>query len=123
MGDGTKLEKILLNVIRNGIKYTKPDGRVKIWIKGEKKEACIFIEDDDIDIPAEDLPCIFERFYRVDKTRSRKEGGSDLGLSTAKWIAEAHYNSINVKSAEGKGTKFIIRLPYNFKERTNKYPV
>lgn len=117
MGDEAKLEKLLLNIIRNGIKYTEPGGWVKVWVEKSDEEARINVEDNGIGIPEDDLPYIFERFYRVDKARSRKEGGSGLGLSIAKWIAEAHSGSIKVKSVLGKGSKFTIHLPYDYKKQ------
>jgi signal transduction histidine kinase len=112
MGDESKLEKMLLNIVRNGIKYTNPKGRVRIWTEECAHEACLVVEDNGIGIPAADLPHIFQRFYRVDKSRSRQEGGTGLGLAIARWIAVSHGGSIEVESAEGKGSKFTIRLPY-----------
>jgi signal transduction histidine kinase len=112
-GDEAKLEKLLLNIVRNAIKYTNEKGRVKIWAERLAREATIAIEDNGVGIPEKDLPYIFERFYRVDKSRSREEGGTGIGLSIAKWIAEAHNGSITVESTVGKGTKFTVHLPYN----------
>ena len=110
-GDEAKLEKLLLNIIRNAIKYTEKNGKIKIWIESNNKFVKINIRDNGIGIPKEDLPYIFERFYRVDKARSRQEGGTGLGLSICLWIAEAHGGYISVESEEGKGSIFTIHLP------------
>lgn len=115
LGDEAKLEKLLLNIIRNAIKYTEEKGKIKIWIEDNNKFVKINIQDNGIGIPKEDLPYIFERFYRVDKARSRKEGGTGLGLSICRWIAEAHGGYISVESEQGKGSIFTIHLPRNKK--------
>lgn len=115
-GDEAKLEKLLLNIIRNAIKYTEPKGRIKIWSENDKQQARIFVADNGIGIPEKDLPYIFERFYRVSRSRSRDQGGTGLGLSIAKWIIEAHGGRIDVESVFGKGSKFIINLPLDFRE-------
>ena len=111
MGDESKIEKALLNLVRNAIKYTDNDGKINIWIKKEKDEIKISVKDTGIGIPAKDLPYIFERFYRVDKARSRNEGGTGLGLSIAKSMVEVHGGRISVVSELGKGTTFTIHLP------------
>jgi signal transduction histidine kinase len=113
LGDEAKLEKMLLNIVRNALKYTDPKGAVQVWTEADKKEVRIMVEDNGIGIPEEDLPFIFERFYRVDKARARAEGGTGLGLSICKWIAEGHGGSITVSSIVNKGTVFTIHLPIN----------
>ena len=113
VGDEQKLEKLLLNIIRNAIKYTDVGGWINVHLEEKDKVAKIIVEDNGIGIPKSDLPYIFERFYRVDKARSRQEGGTGLGLSICKWIAEAHGGSIKVESTEGKGSKFTLELPVN----------
>lgn len=115
-GDEAKLEKLLLNIVRNSIKYTESNGWVRLGFKKGKIGIMISVEDNGIGIPAQDLPYIFERFYRVDKARSRQEGGTGLGLSICKWIVEAHCGKISVDSDENKGTIFSILLPYDFKK-------
>jgi len=110
-GDEAKLDKLFINIIRNAIKYTDDRGKIVILAKKEKGNIFVSIKDNGIGIPEEDLPYIFERFYRVDKARSRKEGGTGLGLSICKWIVEAHKGSIEVVSKEGEGSNFIIRFP------------
>ena len=110
-GDEAKLEKLLLNIIRNAIKYTEKNGKIKIWTENNNNFVKINIQDNGIGIPKEDLPYIFKRFYRVDKARSRKEGGTGLGLSICRWIAEAHGGHISVISKETKGSTFTVCLP------------
>jgi heavy metal sensor kinase len=106
-----KLIKELLRILLdNAAKYTSKNGNVEIEIKNGDK-AYIKVKDDGIGIPEEDLPHIFERFYRVDKARSKDTGGTGLGLSIAKWIVEEHGGSIKVRSEVGKGTEFIVMLP------------
>jgi PAS domain S-box-containing protein len=113
IGDENKLEKLLLNIVRNAIKYTENDGYVELRIKKEADAVKMIVKDTGIGIPEMDLPYIFERFYRVDKARSRNEGGTGLGLSICKWIAEAHGGSITVESRLGSGTVFSVSLPYD----------
>jgi PAS domain S-box-containing protein len=115
-GDEAKLEKLLLNIVRNSIKYTEPNGWIKLGLKKGKTGIMIGVEDNGIGIPKQDIPYIFERFYRVDKARSRQEGGTGLGLSICKWIVEAHCGTIKVESEEETGTNFSILLPYDFKK-------
>ncbi len=117
MGDEAELEKLLLNIIRNAIKYNKEGGWVKIWLEKDKSEARIYIEDNGIGVPEKDLPYIFERFYCVDKARTGSEGGVGLGLAIAKWIVEAHKGKISVESILEQGSKFAIHLPYDYKKQ------
>ncbi len=111
IGDEAKLDKVFINLIRNAIKYTDANGWIKIYLNKEKNSIFVKIEDSGIGIPKKDLPNIFERFYRVDKARSRVEGGTGLGLSICKWIVEAHNGTIEVKSEEGRGSEFMVKLP------------
>ncbi len=115
-GDRDKLEQVLYNVISNAIKYTPNGG--KITIKAGRLYSDFFVEvkDNGIGIPEKDLERIFERFYRVDKARSRELGGTGLGLSISKSIIDAHGGSIKVSSEAGKGTKVIIWLPVTKKQ-------
>ncbi len=107
------IRQILLNIISNAIKYTGENGKVSIkqYIKSEK----VFIEvkDNGIGIPEEDIERIFERFYRVDKARSRSVGGTGLGLAITKHMVKALNGNIRVESELGVGSKFIIELPFN----------
>lgn len=109
-GDEERLQQVLVNLIDNAIKYTLKNGVVRITLEVRDKEVIVNIEDNGIGIPRKDLPRIFERFYRVDKARSRDIGGSGLGLSIVKHILEAHSSQIKVESEEHKGTKFEFSL-------------
>jgi heavy metal sensor kinase len=109
--DPLRLKSMMLNLIENGIKYSVPGGRIDITLEKEDSFAIITVSDQGIGIPQEALPHIYDRFFRVDKARSRKEGGSGLGLSICKWIAEAHNGSISARSELGRGSDFIVRIP------------
>ena len=111
LGDEDRLKQLLLNLVDNGIKYTQPGGMVRLTLSKDKGWAQLVVSDTGIGIPAEDLPHIFDRFYRVDKARSRAQGGSGLGLAIAKWIVQAHGGAIKVDSTVGVGTTFSITLP------------
>jgi len=110
-GDEVRLRQMVWNVLQNGIKYTQTGGELKVSLRNDREFALITIQDTGIGIPEEDLAFIFNRFYRVDKARSRDEGGSGLGLSICRQIAEAHKGNIEVESKLGVGTRFKIRLP------------
>ncbi len=110
-GDKIRLYQLLMNIVDNALKYTPENGKVEVSLQVSGRWAQIQIRDDGPGIPGEDLPHIFERFYRVQKDRARKTGGSGLGLSICKLIAESHDGSIEVESVVGKGTTFFIRLP------------
>ena len=110
-GDEVRLRQMVWNVLQNGIKYTQQGGELKISLQNEVDFALLTIQDTGIGIPEEDLPLIFNRFYRVDKARTRDEGGSGLVLSICRQIAEAHKGKIEVESKLGVGTRFKICLP------------
>jgi signal transduction histidine kinase len=110
-GDGNKLRQMIWNLIYNAIKYTQPGGEIEISLEENQEFANITVQDDGIGIPEEDLPLIFNRFYRVDKARSRKEGGSGLGLSICMYIVKLHKGELKVESEFGKGSKFMVSLP------------
>ena len=109
-GDPFKLEQMFLNIIDNAVKYTKK-GKITVLLKKEDKNLSVEIEDTGIGIPEEHMSRIFERFYVVDKSRSRSLGGTGLGLSIVKHIALLHNGKVNVESTPGKGTKFTVLLP------------
>ncbi len=112
IGDMDKLQQLFINLFTNSMKYTQPEGTIKISAnKLDTDEIEITIEDNGIGIPKSDLPRIFDRFYRVDKARSREMGGTGLGLAIAKQIVEGHKGSINISSEEGMGTKVTVKLP------------
>ena len=102
---------MVLNILTNSIKYTKDGGKIKIYVGFVYNDAYIKIIDNGIGIPEEDLNRIFERFYRVDKARSREFGGTGLGLSIAKEILDKNGGSIDIKSEVGKGTEVVIKVP------------
>ena len=109
-GDPFKLEQMLINLIDNAIKYTEK-GKVVLALKGKDETVEIIVEDTGVGIPQEHLARIFERFYVVDKSRSKKLGGTGLGLSIVKHIVLSHKGSIAVESSLAKGTRFTISLP------------
>jgi two-component system, OmpR family, sensor kinase len=115
-GDSDRLKQLMLNLVENGMKYTPKGGKVMISLSQTNGWAQIGVEDTGMGIPAEDLPFIFDRFYRVDKARNRAQGGSGLGLSIAKWVAQAHGGDIHVESEVNKGTRFTVVLPVWEKE-------
>ncbi len=110
-GDGRMIEDLIYNLVDNGIKYTENGGRVTLSVFPESDGAIIQVSDTGIGIPDEDQSRIFERFYQVDKSRSKKVGGSGLGLSIVKHIVQSHGGSIDLKSSLGKGTTIKVRLP------------
>ncbi len=115
-GDADRLQQLILNLIDNSVKYTPAGGEVVIGLEQNSRWARISVSDTGIGIAPEHLPHIFERFYRVDQARTRIQGGSGLGLSIARWIAEAHGGRIDVTSQVENGTTFTIDLPIHQKE-------
>ncbi len=111
IGDRDKFKQMLLNLVYNAVKYTEPNGAVLVSSIKEKHNLIIKVKDTGIGISKEDLPRIFERFYRVDKARNRNSGGTGLGLAIVKHIAISFNGTIDVKSTLGKGTTFIITIP------------
>jgi len=109
--DKDDIERVVLNIMTNSIKYTKEGGEIKIYVGFVYNDAYIKIFDNGIGIPEEDLSRIFERFYRVDKARSREMGGTGLGLSIAKDLLDRNGGSIDIKSEVGKGTEVVIKVP------------
>ncbi|MCM3441522.1 ATP-binding protein (plasmid) [Metabacillus halosaccharovorans] len=108
--DPIRFEQILLNLLNNALKYSEPHTTTSISVKREKGKVRIEIKDEGSGIPKEDVPFIFERFYRVEKSRSRDSGGTGLGLSIVKELIESHEGNIEVKSEPGKGSTFIISI-------------
>ncbi|HIU34438.1 MAG TPA: HAMP domain-containing protein [Candidatus Pullichristensenella excrementigallinarum] len=115
IGDSVKLAQVIYNVIDNAIKYTPRGGEVWVEVFRSGKKAVARIRDTGIGIPEEDVPHIFDRFYRVDKARSRETGGTGLGLSIVKQIVLLHEGDIRCESKENEGSTFIIELPINAK--------
>ena len=110
-GDKDKIEQVILNILSNAIKYTPDNGHIEIVTGYSGGKISIVVSDNGIGIPEADMPRIFERFYRVDKSRARELGGTGLGLSIAKQIIEAHGGTIGINSEHGKGTTVAITLP------------
>lgn len=111
IADKYGIERVILNILSNAIKYTSNHGVIKVYVGFVYNDAYIKVIDNGIGIPEEDLDRIFDRFYRVDKARSREFGGTGLGLSIAKEILDQNKGSINIKSEIGKGTEVVIRIP------------
>lgn len=109
--DKFQIERAIKNIVSNAIKYTQTGGSVKIFAGCFYNEAYVKVEDNGIGIPEGDIEHIFERFYRVDKARSREQGGTGLGLSISKEIIEKHGGSITAESKKGEYTRFTLRLP------------
>lgn len=118
-GDQERLKQLLYILLDNAIKYTPAGGKVTLVISSgrveQKEMCCIRVQDTGIGIPVEQQERIFERFFRVDKNRSRKMGGTGLGLAIAKWIVEAHRGNISVESAPGSGSTFTVWIPVKAK--------
>jgi heavy metal sensor kinase len=110
-GDPVRLTELFLNLLENAAKYTPPEGTVQVRVEEIPGAARVIVEDTGMGIPAEYLPHIFERFYRVDRARAREEGGTGLGLAISRWIAEAHGGGIEAASEPGRGTTMTVILP------------
>ncbi|NPV26300.1 MAG: phosphate regulon sensor histidine kinase PhoR [Firmicutes bacterium] len=110
LGDPDRIEQVMINLIDNAIKYTPPGGRVEVRVSERENDVLVEVVDTGIGIPEQDLSRIFERFYRVDKARSRKLGGTGLGLAIVKHILEAHNTQIQVESTLGQGSRFYFTL-------------
>lgn len=111
LGNGDALQRMLSNLIENAIRYTAPGGKVMVSCSVHGQHVNIIVEDNGIGIPKDSLSHIFDRFYRVDKARTREQGGTGLGLSIVRAIVEAHSGTIGVSSTVGVGSKFKIQLP------------
>jgi two-component system sensor histidine kinase BaeS len=110
-GDPVFLSRLLTNLLTNAIRHTPDAGRIQILLTADRREAVLSVVDTGCGIPEDDLPKIFDRFFRVDKARSRSSGGSGLGLAICQSIVEAHSGSMGVSSRLEKGTTFTVRLP------------
>jgi two-component system, OmpR family, phosphate regulon sensor histidine kinase PhoR len=111
MADEEGLHTILSNLIDNAVKYTQESGAIAVRWRAENGAAIIEVEDNGPGIPIEHQPRIFERFYRVDRARSRDVGGTGLGLSIVKHLVQVFGGGIEIRSQAGQGTTFSVRLP------------
>jgi signal transduction histidine kinase len=105
------MAQVLNNLMSNALRYTPQGGRIGLSAQAKRDTVCLHVQDSGVGIPPEDLPHIFERFYRADPARRQHERESGLGLAIARSLVEAHGGSISVQSALGQGTTFIIALP------------
>jgi signal transduction histidine kinase len=110
-GSGRDLALLVRNLVDNAIRYTRADGRVDVSLAAGDAEVVLDVRDTGLGIPQRDLPRIFERFYRIDRARSRETGGTGLGLSIVRHVVENHGGRISVESELGVGTRFEVRLP------------
>lgn len=124
VGDRERIEQVVVNILSNAVKYTPSGGHIRLsaFVPAENRVR-ITVEDDGVGIPAADVPRLFERFYRVDKARSRAAGGTGLGLAIAKEIVEQHEGKIALASEYGKGTTVTITLPTNLTPNSEEGPV
>ena len=113
-GNRSYITELLINLTDNAVKYNNDGGNVWVKVYDRENEVVISVKDNGIGIGAADQSRIFERFYRVDKSRSKETGGTGLGLSIVKHIVSYHHGSINIKSELNKGTEIIVALPKKF---------
>lgn len=111
VGDRARIEQVLMNLVSNAIKYTRNDGNIRLIASCRDNSLKIVVKDNGVGIPEEDIPKIFDRFYRVDKARSRESGGTGLGLSIVHEIVTRHKGKISLTSKLGKGSEFTVLLP------------
>ena len=110
-GDRARLKQVVVNLLDNAIKYTPDNGAVGLTVKAQGTKAVLEVEDNGMGIPPEELPQVFDRFFRVDKARSRDQGGAGLGLSIVKSICAAHQGRVEASSTLGRGSRFRVELP------------
>jgi heavy metal sensor kinase len=110
-GDRARMKQVVVNLLDNAIKYTPDGGAVTVSVSPQAQKAVLEISDNGVGIPPQALPHVFERFYRVDKARSRERGGAGLGLSIVRSICTAHQGRVEASSTQGEGTRFRVELP------------
>jgi heavy metal sensor kinase len=111
LADRVQIERLITNLLSNAIKYTPIGGQIRLSVRPQEGRVLLIVSDNGQGIPAEHLPHIFDRFYRVPGSASSPEKGLGLGLSFVNWIVKAHHGSIHVESEPGKGTRFVVSLP------------
>lgn len=111
LGDEDQLRQVAIILIENAIRYTNPGGWIRVEVARNQGRVCFSVADSGIGIPDDEIGNIFDRFYRVDKARSRATGGTGLGLSIAKQLVNNHHGSITVESRLGEGSTFTVCLP------------
>jgi signal transduction histidine kinase len=109
--DGTRLQEVLYNLLENAVKYSRENGEIRLQAAQRNSEIVLSVSDDGIGISKDDLPRIFERFYRADKARTRELGGTGLGLAIVKHIAQLHGGRVEAESEPGRGTTIRVLLP------------
>jgi len=109
--DKTRISQVITNLVSNAVKYTDNNGEITVFVEEHGENLQITVEDTGIGIPEKDLPRVFERFYRTDRSRTRKTGGVGIGLSITKAIVQAHNGNIYCESTPGEGSRFIVNLP------------
>jgi len=110
-GDRARLKQVVVNLLDNAIKYTPQGGTVTLTVGARDSKAVLEVADNGVGIPADALPRVFERFFRVDKARSRDRGGAGLGLAIVKSICTAHHGRVQATSSPGQGSRFFVELP------------
>jgi signal transduction histidine kinase len=110
-GAGEDLALMISNLLDNAMRYTRPGGRIRVEVAPQNGDARLTVSDTGIGIPSRDLPRVFERFYRVDRARSRNTGGTGLGLAIVKHVAEQHGGRVDAHSELGRGSTFVVTLP------------
>ena len=120
--DKVKISLAITNLVENAIKYNRDSGMVRVTLDADHKYFYIKVADTGIGIPEDALEHIFERFFRVDKARSREVGGTGLGLAIAKNVIQMHHGIIDVESTAGEGTTFSVRIPLNYVPRQEAKP-
>jgi two-component system sensor histidine kinase SenX3 len=110
-GSSRDLALLVRNLVENAVQYTRPGGTVEVAVQPENGRAVLTVRDDGVGIPTKDQARVFERFYRVDRARSRDTGGTGLGLSIVKHVVENHSGTVQVASRLGEGSTFTVRLP------------
>jgi signal transduction histidine kinase len=109
--DRDRIRQVLVNLLSNAVKYTPPGGAIRIVLSERDDSVLLAVEDNGIGIPEEELPLIFERFYRADKSRNRMSGGSGIGLAIVRSIVTAHGGKVEAGNRSGGGSRFQVSLP------------